>query len=55
MLQFLLGTTQRVRDPYLDGLQEMLEVSRGIELTREAVWKALLRAGWKMKKVGIDS
>ncbi|KAI5981113.1 hypothetical protein EDD15DRAFT_2184676 [Pisolithus albus] len=50
-VDFLLGTVQNSPDLYLDELQQMLEASCGIYVSRATVWRTLCRGGFTMKKV----
>ncbi|KAI6033566.1 hypothetical protein BKA83DRAFT_4044741, partial [Pisolithus microcarpus] len=52
---FLLGTVQNSPDLYLDELQQMLEASCGVYVSRATVWRTLCRGGFMMKKVSSDS
>ncbi|KIK24913.1 hypothetical protein PISMIDRAFT_97690, partial [Pisolithus microcarpus 441] len=42
-------------DLYLDELQQMLEASCGVNVSRATVWRTLSRSGFTMKKVSSDS
>ncbi|KAF8833631.1 hypothetical protein BDN67DRAFT_865147, partial [Paxillus ammoniavirescens] len=48
---FLLGTSEKAPDLYLDELQEMLAVSCGVQVARSTVWRTLRSKGFTMKKV----
>lgn len=50
-VEFLLGTVQNSPDLYLDELQQMLEASCGVYVSRATVWRTLCRGGFTMKKV----
>jgi transposase len=50
-MQFLLGTINTTPDFFLDELQEILQVYRGVNVSQATVWRTLKRAGFTMKKV----
>ena len=51
LLQFLLGTVEKMPDIYLDELQDMLAASSGVQVSRATIWRTLRNAGLTMKKV----
>ncbi|KIK95557.1 hypothetical protein PAXRUDRAFT_140447, partial [Paxillus rubicundulus Ve08.2h10] len=53
-IKFLLSTVQKTPDLYLDELQEMLQVSCGMEVSCAMVWRTLCRYVFTMKKVSCD-
>ncbi|KAN0088149.1 hypothetical protein V8E55_005206, partial [Tylopilus felleus] len=50
-VQFLLGTTEKSPDLYLDELQEMLAEFCGVNVSCATVWRTLRKACFTMKKV----
>lgn len=49
--QFVVGQVQQRRDIYLLGLQAVVSHRLGIEVSESAIWKALRKRGFTMKKV----
>lgn len=49
-VQFLQGLVRHSPDAYLDEMQELLEMHRGVDVGKATVWRALIRSGFTMKK-----
>ncbi|KAJ7194797.1 hypothetical protein GGX14DRAFT_377632 [Mycena pura] len=50
-LRFLTGVVRHSPDVYLDELRELLEETRGSEVSEATIWRSLKRCGFTMKKV----
>ncbi|KAJ7601842.1 Homeodomain-like protein [Mycena rosella] len=50
-IRFLTGLVRHSPDVYLDELREMLEETRGSEVSEATIWRSLKRCGFTMKKV----
>ena len=52
--QFVEGLIEKGNDSYLDELQEALSDRCGTHVSLKTIWRTLRRAGFTMKKVGIN-
>lgn len=49
--QILFGSIRKQPDYYLDELQEIMNTTCGVEVSKATVWRTLHKAGFTMKKV----